>query len=254
MTQVWSDPPTGEPWRREIDDLKRQILALKTALTLQSSSVGAGGMRVNGGRVTIDGGSFRVIDENGTDIVFFGELSNGSIGWTFRYDDGRALFNRQGLPGQQFWGFWDQSDNIVLSNDAATGVGLARPWLPYHLIVTENAEQGSSYMWPSTTVSTAGTHLLGAVVPIQHPRIRIGGNVLTDGGGTGHWRLRLRLGGVDTILVDDQTGFAEHTVTIPGWGDNIQFGEEVALLVDGWVTGGGTRAYVQVDRFYGLGS
>lgn len=253
--QVWSDPPTGEPWKRELEELKRQFLASRTAPTLESSSIGAGGLRVNGGRITIDGGSFRVVDENGTEIVYLGRFSSsGEIGWSFRYDDGRSLFNRQGAPGQQFWAFWDQSDNIVVSNDAATGVGLSRPWLPYHLIVTENAEQGASYMWPSTTVSTAGTHLLGAVVPIQHPRIRIGAKVLTDGGGTGHWRLRMRHGSEDTILVEDETDFAEHVVDVPGWGGDVSFGEQVALLIDGWVTDGGTRAYVQYDRCYGLGS
>lgn len=255
MAQLFSDPPTGDPTRKKLQELQRQITALKTALTLESSSIGAGGLRVEGeGGVTIDGGDLRVIDANGATLVELGELSTGDIGWTFRFDDGRSLFNRQGDPGRQFWAFWDQSDNIIVSNDAISGVGLARPFLPYSLVPTENAESGPTHIWPSTTATTAGTSLLGLVVPVQHPRIHIGATVVTDGGGTGHWRLRTRLGGVDTVLVDDETGFAEHTVNIPGWGDSISYGEEVALLIDGWVTGGGTRAYVQFDRCYGLGS
>lgn len=255
MAQLYSDPPTGDPTRKEIAELKRQITALKTALGLENSSIGAGGLRVlDGGDITIDGGNLKVVDENGTTIVHFGALSAGSIGWTFRYDDGTALFNRQGVPGQQFWAFFDPSGNIVVSNDSVTGVGLAKPYLPYNLLPTENAEPGTTVLWPSTTATTAGTDLIGGVVPIQHPRIRIAATVLTDGGGTGHWRLSAVSSTQTTVLVEDETGFAAHTVDVPGWGSDIEFGDEVSLLIDGWVTGGGTRAYVQYDRCYGLGS
>lgn len=268
----------GDVVRRQ-EQLDGEIAATRTSRRGEHMSVGEGGIRVFGeGGVTIGGGGNLLVTEDGDiiirggnlrlqsvdddSLVFFGNVIVGddtSRGWIFRFhpdEDGNApiAFSLAGGPGAQEWALNDRDGSRLVANDTLSGHGLARPWIPYHLLATENAEQSGTSLWASTTVGSPGTALLSALVPIQHPRIRIGAAVTTTGGGTGHWRLTIASSTTTTTLVSDETGFAIHDVEVPGWGDDITFGEEVLLSLEAWVTGGGTRAFVQYDRLYGKGS
>lgn len=240
MTELYSDATDTESMAKRIQKLERQKLALKTALNLENASIGAGGLRVNGGDITIDdsgnliirGGEFELIDPNGERIVFLGTLANGATGWTFRYDDGSPLFNRQGTPGQQLFAFWDPSGNIILSNDAETGMGLGRPWLPMPL-----PQPTAAGHWQSTTSGTFAAIGRSTGV-VQHPRMRAEFTAFAQAGTTGEVRMTVhgqQMG--DAVTVSDGAfedgGFDE---AVP---EGVDFGDGVTVELQARVTSGG---------------
>lgn len=246
--------PAGDGPRARAE-IEREVASNRTSRGLEASSLGAGGLRVNGGDITIDnngsliirGGEFELIDPNGERIVFLGTLANGAVGWTFRYDDGSPLFNRQGTPGQQLFAFWDPAGNIIISNDAETGFGLGRPWLALPL----PQPTGVSH-WQSTTSGTFGA-IGRSIAVVQHPRMRAEFSAHAEAGTTGEVRMTVhgqQMG--DVVTVSDgafETGGFDEAVP-----EGIDFSDGVVVELQARVTAGGGSVSGVTVGLYGAQS
>jgi hypothetical protein len=91
-----------------------------------------------------------------------------------------SAFASDGSGANQFVALWDASGNIVMSDDAASGVGLARPYLPVALGPAFDA--GWDY-WPRTTSATM-QELWGGQIYRQQPRLVVVIRASSDVSGT----------------------------------------------------------------------
>lgn len=148
-------------------------------------------------------GSFRFLDEGGNERIYFGTgtFSGGtSSGWVMRRQNGTSVFDLGGNPADQFWALRDENGGILISDDAATGQGLARPWLPIPFA------SHSATVPTDTTTSGTFAGLLSARYTKQHPKLRA--LILcraSDGTTTGEIRLMKTAGPVqigNTITVN----------------------------------------------------
>lgn len=88
----------------------------------------------------INSGHFKYISDNGVTMVDFGDLGPGlGPGWIFRRGEGGqpAFYLGGNQPtGTQFWRLVDNSGNDIMTDDAQSGQGLARPYIPYNTTLT----------------------------------------------------------------------------------------------------------------------
>jgi hypothetical protein len=233
----------------EFRALKQFVSDLAKRVGLSSATISRGGLRI------IDGGKFELVDADGTSTAYFGPLVQGddtSTGWTFRFDNGGLAFTLSGPPGSQFWTLRDNAGNIVASNDAASGVGLARPYFNYRLVPSLSAQsfgEGSGSMWPSTA-STSYIGLLEGDNTIWNPRIAYRIVTTTAASGDVEWQFR-----VGSTVVASGVGTASGVVDVPGWGTTITPDAEVNLSVHGRLTSStASRGWLQLTRCYGYQS
>lgn len=249
-----SDPMFTGDLQRRVAELERELRNITSGRRLEDASIGARGIVVRGGgSITIDGGTLKLIDENGVDVAYFGDTDIGGVsrGWAFRFDSGDLAFSLGGPPGDQFWALWDEHNNYLVTNDAVTGYGLARPYLNYRMVPGFEAQsigEGSASMWPSTA-STSPVKIMYGINPIWHPRISVGVTTTTTGGGNVAWRLD-----VNGETAASGTGTGTQTVSVPDWGTNVEPGQAVGIDLYANCTGGATRAWIQCDRLYGTQS
>lgn len=136
--------PDGDDWiARKFRELQQQIDELRGARRLEAASIGAGGLHVKGGTLSIeDDGSLTVIDPStGRTVTALGTgtVPDGSgrrqMFAIFSRDDGTValaladLGITPGHPHQQALQWWDRVGNVVLADDTTSGQGIARPWL-----------------------------------------------------------------------------------------------------------------------------
>jgi hypothetical protein len=163
---------------RIVADLRKRVAALESGNRVGSTSIDKGVLRVRSG-------SFEV----GTlPQVYFGQVAvdgNMTPGWIFKRADGTDVFVLQGSSlSDQFWRFFDNQGNEIISDDGFSNQGLARPYISIPFA------QHSTTIPVDTTTSATFTGLLSARYRKQHPRVSI--DVLarsSDGSTVGEVRL-----------------------------------------------------------------
>jgi hypothetical protein len=241
---------SGDVWAA-IAELRRMLMDLTSGRRLEDASIGARGLRLlDGGSFTINGGALRMTDETGSiGLLFFGPGTDGHRIWAFSFDDGEFAFGLQGSVGRSYWAGYDRQGNLLLSNDGQTGVGLARPYVALRLVPSSEAQISGTSFYPSHT-NTTFTRLWTGFNAVFHPRVQVGVATATSGGGSSRWRLVVN--GTDTT--GEVTGSGIRSVAIPGWGTTVKPGNTVEFAVEGRIADGGTRVFVNVDRFFALQS
>ncbi len=140
-----------------IKDLERQVRELRRG-SLFNAAITNGGLEVR----TPDG-----------DVIL--RAGDMDIGGQTAY--GMPIFRRNGTlqarffdtaGGDGYWSFFDESGNIVASNDTVSGFGLARPYLTGSFMPFSEV---SSPPIPITSATFVITHR--AHFPRQHPRVRV---------------------------------------------------------------------------------
>jgi hypothetical protein len=188
--------PPDDSWiARELKDLQRQIVELRAARTLEAATIGAGGITVDGGSISIkQGGAIAVYDQNSGRLVFYvgraGFNSTPAEGYTdqmvvqvFR-DDGSAalqLADLNATPGhahQQAWQSFDRTGHVVMADDTNSGTGLARPYLSLGQF-----EDISAASIPVTTSATF-VDLQWTAAYRQHPKANLSVIVYSSDGAT----------------------------------------------------------------------
>lgn len=238
---------------RQQAEAERDMEAARSARRSERSSVGAQGIRFHsgggatfddGGGLVINGGTLRLVDEHGVTIAQMGRLGNGEIGWAFSSDQGRAFFTRQGDFGQQFWALWDGMGHIVVSSDAESEFGLARPWLP----LPTPQPVGVSH-WPSTQEPEFAT-VSRSSASAQHARIAVDLRAYAEPGTVGQVQFTVdgrRVGPVVDVA-DGSFGFARFEESIPV----SVFGARMELAVQARRVSGGGRVHGTTYTIYGI--
>lgn len=184
----------------QIRDLRRQLSELRKNKGLSSSSFR---------------GEFEVLHASlGTWLLKIGKGAQDKYYLSIRRDNGTALFEIGTTDaGNQFGGWWDRNGHLVMSDDATSGQGIARPWLPHgtvNVLSTAIPTHGTG-----TYISTQST---GSVIT-QQPYVELEALLLSTGGGIGDARFIINgsaAGSVMTINSGDFGWQAIQTIALPG--------------------------------------
>lgn len=169
---------------RRLRELEDRIRQLETAAPLRNATISDGGqLRVNG----VGGNALVLMGRNDTPGS---EAPDGHKQMVFLIwrETGEAAFQMSdpepGIDGfNQFWALFDLAGNRVVGDDANSGQGLARPYIPtpFYNYPAPPSQTTSSGSW--TTLQRAAGYIK------QHPRIQVGYVVQTAAGTTGEVRL-----------------------------------------------------------------
>lgn len=155
-------------WQKLRRDVKNNFTSANVRKGIQV--FGKGLIDIFIGLVLHPGAYLRSLYTNGNESVFIGthEVAGQEVeGVIIRRPSGALSFWSYGTTAQDsFWSFWDRQGNIVLSDDADSGTGLARPWLTYNTVRTSTLNNP-----PDTTTSTTfvAHHTISGWM--QHPKI-----------------------------------------------------------------------------------
>lgn len=193
-----------EVLRREIADLRAEV----RGRTSRSVVIPQGGVTIQ------DGGELTVRHPSGAVLFHVGKGALDKYYVEIGRDDGVTAFEISTLPtGEQFFSLRDQGEQVVISNDAVSGQGLARPWLsgPVVNVLAANLPTTTS----ATYVSTTST---GYVLK-QQPCFEVEALLISNSSGTGN--ARWTIDGVATGAVVPITAgmfgwTAFQVLTIPG--------------------------------------
>jgi hypothetical protein len=191
---------------RDWDDHERRIRNLET-------SQRAGYTTVVGDLRLAPGSKLSASAPDGTTLFYVGEVDYGPP-WglnpvvQIRRADGTTAFLIGGADEtNQYFALSDQQENIIVSDDAISGQGLARPWLPIPWRDEANV----------TTVATGFVTACSAVIYKQHPKVQI--EIEVDSSTTtSEVQIIVAAGGGSTTPwgpVSYTTGSSRNRVTLP---------------------------------------
>lgn len=189
------DPSTfAEQFAERIAAIERRLDAAEGTRTLRSATIDEPGV-------------LQVKTAAGVIVAFIGKLADGMMGFLLRRADGTTAMTLQQNaenPTTQFLALWDRSSNIIAGEDATSGQGLARPYIPI-TAVSSDILQGNS------TAQTTFVDMQLLQHRKQHPRVQV--MVLcgtSDGATSGELRLLLNgspLGAAQTVPLGAFTYF-----------------------------------------------
>ncbi|MCI2421516.1 hypothetical protein MOQ72_29185 [Saccharopolyspora sp. K220] len=157
-----------------LDRIKRaeqQLQRLWKAVGLASATISRGGLTL------LQDAFLRMVDDNDTEILYFGPDTDGHQVMRIRREDGsQIMFTGQAAGGRDFWALSDSTGRIVASDDAASGVGLARPWLSVPMYPLFTIQGGDVVAYMSLPVSElTGATIWEGRASISHPYITVDG-------------------------------------------------------------------------------
>lgn len=239
---------------RQKRNAERRVQEQAAAKRLEASSIGEGGLTVKGGEIRIDGGSWRMLDVDGSELGYVGPLFHDGEetqrGLIFSRSDGtRAFVVYGGEGGTQFVAMLDRQGNIIVSDDTFTGQGLANPWLP--LGHPYPLRQADPIVWTTPAEATFGA-LWNIPHLKQHPKIWVKCYVTSDADTTGEVRL---WDGFNNVQYGATVPLAAFDAKYVDFGGPFEFPgfyqQESLLQVQARVTGGAGRIGTQVYFAYG---
>lgn len=238
--------PKDAAWlAREVADLKREMQELRAARSLEAATLGAGGLVIK------DGGEWRVLHDNGTELMAVRRNAAGAYVIILRRDDGSVAFEIQSLnpaSNGQYWALKDRLGQIVVSDDAVTGDGMARPWLPIPFVRIDTAPPVNSGVGVTQSGSFVGVY--EAFTNRTHPHVeaRLYLSANADGVTTGEGRLMLdgvQVGSTITITAGAQTN-----VTIVSKRITVPLHQRVQLVYEIRRTAGLQNVFGKVDAWW----
>lgn len=189
-------------WERVEQIAERAVAKYARSGALRNASItGGGGLTIGGGGdLTVAGGRFRAkysATLGGGDAVYVGDMYSSvdgaylGTGLLVQAPDGTdlAMFRYDEVFGRTRWDLYDSGNRIIVGNDASSGQGLARPYLPASFYRTQFA-----HFDVSTTSATFQT-LWEAQIHKQLPRLEVGARATMDTAAT-TGELRVLVNGV----------------------------------------------------------
>jgi hypothetical protein len=188
--------------------------------------------------------------DNGGSLVVVGRLGNGRRGHQVNRLDGSTAFAAYDAPdGNGFVGIYDKAGQYIITDDARSGRGIARPYIPIAMGLIVPPLAGG----PAITSSTDWVSLLRGNVPMQHPVLKGEVGVQTAAGVTAEYRLALdgvQIG--DAVSVAPNTwGYLEVLAATAFAGPYTEFH---IVTVDARITGGAGNAGAAPISLYGVES
>lgn len=168
--------------------LRAEIKSLRDRVGNISAYIGQGGLTIG------EDGSFKMIDDTDTEIVYMGPDELGRQVIKFVREGGARILRTFFSSGGQFWSMHDKFDRTIMADDGNNG-GLARPWLhvPMHPMWSQTG------FWAYRTVDAASivsetTLWEGRIGLVSHPYIEAYGT-WGQASGTNSPTYRLYVGG-----------------------------------------------------------
>jgi hypothetical protein len=175
------------------------------------------------------------------DQVYIGSDVFGAPMTIFFYGDADSSKALQ-IANRNWLSIRDPNNNVILDNDAASGYGLSRPYLNYHLAPTTNAMLNGTVLVPTTT-SAAYVPIYEGRPSVWHPRVSY--DIGISATGVTDWRIL-----VNGTVVFTGSPSASGDFNIPGWGTTVFPDDVVTFTIEARNTGGGLTR-VMVRRFEG---
>jgi len=232
--------PRGDDWiPRRFKEIQDQIDALTTARTLESATIGKGGLIIDG-----TGGITVVDPNNGLYVMYIGSQPNGNasppnqmVARFFRSDGTAALQLADdgtipGHPQLQALQWYDRSGKVIVADDTNGGWGLARPHLPAY-----GMAQVDPTKWATNTTGSF-TDLISGWLEIQNPYLDWGFWLYTDAASA---QFRVMVNGTQvgtTQTVNNAWAlYQANKIPFPGAGPSL-FGTTVTVSVQGRIASG----------------
>lgn len=231
-------------------EIKQNLAATRTAAnTRQAMSVVKAAAMTFLGDLIVDAGG-RLIAKYSPEVaalvVGASKYEGGYSGiWMYRPEGQPVFTSYSNGKDSGFFAFWDKNAQILLSDDAVTGWGLAEPKLNYTVPQSTDA-----LAWGHTT-STSFETIGRSYVTITHPRIQAIGQV--TGAGTavvGEFYIAVN----GTQASPTWTGSFNDTFTVPGWGVSIKPGAFAFIEFKARLASGTGTVYGSVQGMRGVGS
>lgn len=174
-----------------IKDLERKYQQLWKAIGLTSATIAKGGLTL------LNDAFIRAIDDNQTEILYLGPDENGIQIFRLRRENGTTIMRTgTAIGGLQFWAMADNSGRIIVSDDAETGSGLARPWLPVPMYPKFVSASAPLYQYATIDAANiaAEQQIWEARAAVSHPKITVNG-VWGQASGSNTTTYRLKVAG-----------------------------------------------------------
>lgn len=189
-----------------IVDLERGLEAIRKLAGLTSAIISRGGLTL------LNDSFIKMVSSLGFQIVYIGPgtVAGKQIIEIRRHNGSLVLRTGVYIPnGEQFWALYDRNGNILVSDDAASGYGLANPWLSVFMSTRFSMAQNT--VWPYMylpVASVAGETVLweGRIPWMHHGFIGLDG-VWGTATGSNSSTYRLKLNGT-TVGTWNETGIA----------------------------------------------
>lgn len=160
--------------------LERELAAVRKKVGLSSAVISRGGLTL------LDDSYIKVIDSDGVEILYIGPDAEGTQRFVLRREGGAPLMYTAGAAhfGRDYWAMTDSTGRVIVSDDAETGVGLSRPWLPVLLYpkfsthtYSPNPTLGETYMYMNIDTGRvpAETVLWEGRACVSHPWVYVDG-------------------------------------------------------------------------------
>lgn len=221
----------------QIKKLTKRVSNLETNNRAGQTSVDSGGFRIN------------VNADNEFEIYIDGTLRFKASSDDIRYfrPDGLTAFFLTEFANRYIIGFQDNSLHTVMGDDAITGFGLARPWIPIPFY------DDLQFVPDRTTTSASYVNLQWAKYNVQHPFVFVQSLVRASDGTTGG-DIILKVNGTQVnttatpIPVGSNTTFTQ-SINFAYYG--VAHGEDVEIVVAARRTAGAGTIGVRTVHAYG---
>jgi hypothetical protein len=240
---------------RRLAELEAEVRQLRAERRLEAATIGAGGLTIrDSGGVDVRGGTVRFFSADGQLRIYLGPFTYPGFptgtGFQFFRDTNKLVMSLEGAnPQNQFWAIRSENGSIIFSDDAASGKGMATPWLAHSMGPSVNADTIPQI--PGTTQGVF-SGVMEASVPLTHPKIRLLALVASSDGATageGRWIVDGTVVGSTVVVPAGGAQFISQTVDVPGWADRAQH-DEVSVQVQARRTAGTGRVVVAVYALY----
>lgn len=136
----------------------------------------------------------------------------------------------------------DPQGTRIFENDSASGVGIGRPYLHYHMAPTFNAELVGTVFVPATT-SAVYVAIYEGRPHVWHPKVSY--DIGVSATGVTDWRLLM-----DGTVLFTGSASASGDINVPGWGTTVGPGDAVTFTLEARNTGAGFSR-IAIRRFEG---
>lgn len=180
-------------------NLLDRIKRLERTVAEQFKKVGLSSARIDTGGLTLTNDAFfRMVDDLGVEIVYFGPDELGRQIIRIRREGGSDIFwTGFTLAGNQFWRLTDRFTNRELFSDDTENGGIARPWLSVPMFALFSMAASSVYAYMNVPIATIASETLlweGRIPLVSHPRLSISG-IWGQAAGTNTSTYNLYVGG-----------------------------------------------------------
>jgi hypothetical protein len=215
------NPPQQAAIAARLKAIENRLKKVENGSVLQNATVTNNGI-VQAVAVDTSGNNYTVMYIGDLDNI--GRLATGDYGFVLLRQTGAGVAGNtvalavwaEGGPGTytapvaQVIQMFDQSGNIIFSEDGLSGTGLANPWIP----LTWNSASGDVV---TTQTTASSTEAFNFYFPKQHPKMQVDVWIINSDSGSGSVRLydnnaSAWLGTAQTIPGSSN---AYYTLTVP---------------------------------------